>query len=75
MQGMSGNFELLNPKTEHTTGGSGRGGARLGNEAARGCIGRHALRSIRQEDYSRSRPPANREHSLERLFEKKKLAV
>ena len=60
--------DLSNPKPGHTTGGSGRGGARRSNGAARGWIGRDAVRSIRQEDNPRSCPPANREHSLERLF-------
>ena len=59
---------LSNPKPGHTTGRSDRGGARRGNGAARGWIGRDAVRSIRQEDNPRSCPPANREHSLERLF-------
>ena len=39
-----------NPKPGHTTGGSGQGGARRGNRAARSWIGQDAVRSIRQED-------------------------
>ena len=58
-------LNLPSPKPGHTTGRSGRGGARRGSRAARGWIGRHAVGSIRQENNPRSCPPANQEHSLE----------
>ena len=43
-------FYLLNPKPRHSTGGSGRGGARRGSGAGRSRAGRDAYGSARQGD-------------------------
>ena len=58
---------LSNPKPGHTTGRSGRGGARRGGGAGRSWVGRDAVGSIRPGDNPPSCPPANREHCPERL--------
>ena len=61
-------FHLSNPKPGHTTGLSGRGGARRGGGAGWGWVGRDAVGSTWPGDNPPSCPPANREHCPERLF-------
>ena len=62
------NPDLSNPKPGHTTGRSGRVGARRGGEGGRGWVGRDAVGSIRPGDNPPSCPPANRGHCPGRLF-------
>ena len=59
---------LLNPKPGHTSGRSGRGGARPGSGAERGWVGRDAVGSIRPGDNPPSCLPAIWEQCPERLF-------
>ena len=62
------NVYLSNPKPGHTTGWSGRGGARRGGGAERSWVGRDAVGSIRPGDNPPSCPPAYREQCPERFF-------
>ena len=59
---------LSNPKPGHTTGRSGRGGARRGGEGERGWVGREGVGSIWKGDNPPSCLPANRRRCPGRLF-------
>ena len=61
-------MNLSNPKHGHTTGGSGRSRAQRCDGAARGCVERDAVGSIRPGDNPPSCTPANGEYCPERLF-------
>ena len=56
---------LSNPKPGHTTGWSGRGGARPGGEGGRGWVGQNAFGSTRPGDNPPSCQPANRDTALD----------
>ena len=51
-------FNLSNPKSRHTTGRSGRGGARRGGGAGRGWVGLDAVGSIRPRNNPSLLPPS-----------------
>ena len=53
-------FNLANPKSRHTTGRAGRGGARRGGGAGRGLVGRDAIWPIWPWDNPLSCLPAKR---------------
>ena len=61
-----------NPKPGHTTGRSGRGGARQGGGAWRDYVGRDAVGTIRTGDKPLSCSPAYRKHCPERRLGNKK---